>query len=88
MSHCGVEYGVRPGRVCVRVAFDKSEDRSRRFRNSPFGIKPLQWLIFRSPKVYEQKTFKTALRGIWARVQYLKAGKSGNCMPNNKHALI
>jgi len=35
-------------------------------------------LLFRFAKIYEQKTFQGTLKGIWARVRYLKAEKSRN----------
>jgi hypothetical protein len=40
-----------------KTFFDKSMARSRRFQNSPFGLKQLESLIFRFAKTYEQKTF-------------------------------
>ena len=38
--------------------FDKSKARSRRFQNSPFGLKQLESLFFHFAKIYEQKTFQ------------------------------
>jgi hypothetical protein len=38
--------------------FDKSKARSRRFQNSPFGLKLLESLFFHFSKIYEQKTFQ------------------------------
>jgi hypothetical protein len=40
--------------------FDKSKARSRRFQNSPFGLKQLESLFFHFAKVYgsQFKTFK------------------------------
>jgi hypothetical protein len=38
--------------------FDKSKARSRRFQNSPFGLKQLKSLFFHFAKIYEQKTFQ------------------------------
>jgi len=35
--------------------FDKYKARSRRFQNSPFGLKQLDSLFFRFAKIYEQK---------------------------------
>jgi hypothetical protein len=35
-----------------KTFFDKSKARSRRFRNSPFGLKQLKSLIFRFAKIY------------------------------------
>jgi len=38
--------------------FDKSKARSKRFQNSPFGLKQLESLFFHFAKIYEQKTFQ------------------------------
>jgi hypothetical protein len=38
--------------------FDTSKARSRRFQNSPFGLKQLESLIFHFAKIYEKKTFQ------------------------------
>jgi hypothetical protein len=38
--------------------FDKPKARSRRFQNSPFGLKQLESLFFNLAKIYEQKTFQ------------------------------
>jgi hypothetical protein len=38
--------------------FDKSEACSRRYQNSPLGLKQLISLILRLAKIYEQKTFQ------------------------------
>ena len=35
-----------------KTFFDKSRARSRRFQNSPFGLKQLKSLIFRFAKIY------------------------------------
>jgi hypothetical protein len=48
--------------------FDKSKARSRRFQNSPFGLKQLESPFFHFAKIYEQKTFQRALKkiSVWA----------------------
>jgi hypothetical protein len=38
--------------------FDKSKAPSRRFQNSPFGLKQLESHFFHFAKIYEQKTFQ------------------------------
>jgi hypothetical protein len=40
-----------------KTLFDKSKARSKRFENSPFGLKQFKSLIFRFAKIYSQKTF-------------------------------
>jgi len=40
-----------------KTFFDKSKACSRRFQNSPFGLKQLKSLFFRFAKIYGQKTF-------------------------------
>jgi hypothetical protein len=45
--------------------FDKSKARSRRFQNSPFGLKQLESLFFYFAKIYGQKTFQRALKEIF-----------------------
>jgi len=40
-----------------KTFFDTSKACSRRFQNSPFGLKQLKSLIFRCAKIYKQKTF-------------------------------
>jgi hypothetical protein len=40
-----------------KTFFDKSKAGSRRFENSPFGLKQFKSLIFRFAKIYSQKTF-------------------------------
>jgi hypothetical protein len=37
--------------------FDTSKARSRRFQNSPFGLKQLESLFFHLAEIYEQKYF-------------------------------
>jgi hypothetical protein len=37
--------------------FDKSKARSRRFQNSPFGLKQLESLFFHFAKIYGKKRF-------------------------------
>jgi hypothetical protein len=44
--------------ACSETFFDKSKACSRRYQNSPFGLKQLISLILRFAKVYEQKTFQ------------------------------
>jgi hypothetical protein len=40
-----------------KTFFDKSKARSRRFENSPFGLKQFKSLIFSFAKIYSQKAF-------------------------------
>jgi len=49
-----------------KTFFDKSKACSRRFQNSPFGLKQLKSLILRFAKMYKQKTFKLTAQSIWA----------------------
>jgi hypothetical protein len=53
-------YGLLPKSFFAgsETFFDKSKARSRRFQNSPFGLKQLQSLFFHFAKIYEQKTFQ------------------------------
>jgi hypothetical protein len=44
--------------ACSEKFLDKSKACSRRFENSPFGLKQFKSLIFRFAKVYEQETFQ------------------------------
>jgi hypothetical protein len=54
-----LEYGLNMNRLLPKslfalskTFFDKSKARSRRFQNSPFGLKQLKSLIFRFAKIY------------------------------------
>jgi len=55
-------YGLLPKRKSFfagpETFFDKSKARSRRFQNSPFGLKQLESLFFHFAKIYVQKTFQ------------------------------
>jgi hypothetical protein len=55
--------------ACPETFFDKSKACSRRYENSPFGLKQLISLIFRFAKIYEQKKrFNELLKRslVWA----------------------
>ena len=57
---CSNLYGLLPKSFFAgsETFFDKSKARSRRFQNSPFGLKQLESLFFHFAAMYKQKTFQ------------------------------
>jgi hypothetical protein len=54
--------------ACSETFFDKSKACSRRFQNSPIGLKQLESLFFHFAKIYEKKHFNERKKKtfVWA----------------------